>query len=31
LYNGFIAYFLIAAMFGVELVVRSIVIGKHGR
>lgn len=31
LYNGFIAYFLIAAMFGVELAIRSIVIGKHGR
>lgn len=31
LYNGFIAYFLIAAMFGVELAIRSFVIGKHGR
>lgn len=31
LYNGFIAYFLIAAMFGVELVIRHIVIGKHRR
>jgi len=31
LYNGLIAYFLIAAMFGVELVIRSVVIGKRAR
>jgi uncharacterized membrane protein len=31
LYNGFIAYFLIAAMFGLEFAIRSVVIGRHGR
>jgi uncharacterized membrane protein len=31
LYNGFIAYFLIAAMFGAELLIRSIVIGRRAR
>jgi uncharacterized membrane protein len=30
-YNGFIVYLLIAAMFGVELLIRSVVIGKRPR
>jgi uncharacterized membrane protein len=31
LYNGFIAYFLIAAMFGIELAIRFVVMRKHAR
>lgn len=31
LYNGFIAYFLIAAMFGIELAIRVVVMRKHAR
>jgi len=30
-YNGFIVYLLIAAMFGVELLIRSVVIGRRPR
>lgn len=30
-YNGFVAYLLIAAMFGVELLIRSVLIGKRPR
>ena len=31
LYNGFIAYFLIAAMFGIEFAIRALVMRKHAR